>query len=460
MKNNKCRFFVHVTIAFFLITLYSHFYLHAPLFSAKGPDPIRNVSPVNIWVGSQEQDIASEIGRSVVTEKNNSREGHPIERSIGTMSFQSKELNRNKKVWPERILRGVNTNLVVPVMKNQTSLCGFLSHETCKTLSKWNVNVIRVSIGVDQGSDWDVKKEEKLPPIPQDDPVEPYKKHIKGLEIALDLAEQYNLFVIVTAGNIVGRKIDVFCNRGDTRSFQQELIDLWTSVARRFGHRRHLLAYDLMNEPQFKRGDDRWQRIVLPELIKKIREIDKETYVIIEPGPWGLPNGFRYLKPVNDTKVVYSFHFYFPHNYTHQGVRNRPKGLKYPGMLRHFDTSRRLYWGRDQLKKGVEVAREFQKKYGVRMFVGEFSVIRWAPGAARWLEDAISIFEEYGWDWCYHSYGGWNGWNPTFSSDDPENNKQDGGKETDRLKVLTKAWSKNQSKNLQPEIEINRNDTT
>lgn len=361
-----------------------------------------------------------------------------------------------KKIWPAVPIRGVNMKLVVSTKPDKKKPGSFFTDKTFHKLSKWRVNVIRVSVGVDAGSIWDVKKDQRLPPVPPDDPMAPYKNHLKGLEIALDLAKEYDIFVVVTAGNIVGRKIDTLYHKKSCVDYHQLLIDLWTNVAKRFAHHSHLLAFDLLNEPQFKRGDDSWQRMILPKLIEKIREIDKETYVIIEPGPWGLPNGFRYLKPVNDTKAIYSFHFYSPHNYTHQGVRKRPKGLIYPGMLRHFDTSRRLYWDRDQFKKGVEVAREFQKKYGVRMFVGEFSVIRWAPGAARWLEDAISIFEEYGWDWCYHSYGGWNGWNPTFSSDDPENNKQDGGKETDRLKVLTKAWSKNQSKNLQPEIEINR----
>jgi len=83
------------------------------------------------------------------------------------------------------------------------------------------------------------------------------------------------------------------------------------------------------------------------------------------------------------------------------------------------------------------VAREFQLEHGVRMFVGEFSAIRWAPGAAKWLEDAISVFEEYGWDWTYHSYAGWNGWNPTFPPDAPGNNQSYGGKATDRCRFFS-----------------------
>ena len=39
-----------------------------------------------------------------------------------------------------------------------------------------------------------------------------------------------------------------------------------------------------------------------------------------------------------------------------------------------------------------------------------FSAIAWAPGAERYLEDCISIFEEYGWDWTYHAFREWTGW--------------------------------------------------
>ena len=42
--------------------------------------------------------------------------------------------------------------------------------------------------------------------------------------------------------------------------------------------------------------------------------------------------------------------------------------------------------------------------------MGEFSAVAWAPGAADWLRDAISLFEEYGWDWTYHAFREWPPW--------------------------------------------------
>ena len=54
--------------------------------------------------------------------------------------------------------------------------------------------------------------------------------------------------------------------------------------------------------------------------------------------------------------------------------------------------------------------RSFQEKYGAKIYVGEFSAVCWAPDAEKYLEDVISVFEEYGWDWTYHAFREWPGW--------------------------------------------------
>ena len=48
------------------------------------------------------------------------------------------------------------------------------------------------------------------------------------------------------------------------------------------------------------------------------------------------------------------------------------------------------------------------------MIIGEFGVLRWANGKNKWINDAIELFEKYNFDWCYFSFGGWNGWNPAM----------------------------------------------
>ena len=54
--------------------------------------------------------------------------------------------------------------------------------------------------------------------------------------------------------------------------------------------------------------------------------------------------------------------------------------------------------------------RDFQLRHNARIYVGEFSAIAWAPGAADYIRDCIDVFEEYGWDWTYHAFREWDGW--------------------------------------------------
>lgn len=347
------------------------------------------------------------------------------------------------KSWPLMPLRGLNTKLVLPASRNLVPSEEYLSEAFFCKLNEWKVNVIRAPISVDPKGKWDVQKGAQLPVVPGRDPMAPYRRHLKGLRIALELASKHNIYVILSAGNIAGRKIDVLYRESDGRGYYQGLIDLWTHVASTFGNHPNLLAYDLLNEPVEKKGEDSWQNKVLPNLVKRIRSLDKETFLMVEAAPWGSAKALSRLTPVNDSKTVYSFHFYAPHNYTHQGIRNLPRGLVYPGILQRYRNSESIYWDKAMLEKELQNAIRFQKQFNVRIVIGEFGVLRWAKGASDWLSDVISIFEQQGWDWCFHSYGGWNGWNPTFSADAPPKGETDGGQDTEMLRVLKNAWGKN-----------------
>lgn len=67
-------------------------------------------------------------------------------------------------------------------------------------------------------------------------------------------------------------------------------------------------------------------------------------------------------------------------------------------------------------------------------------MIRWAPGGAQWLDDWISVFEEYGWDWSFHAYREWSGWSVEHSDD---KNLEQPVSDTARKQVLLKYFKRN-----------------
>ena len=104
--------------------------------------------------------------------------------------------------------------------------------------------------------------------------------------------------------------------------------------------------------------------------------------------------------------VVYSVHMYDPGTFTHQGVGpGDPMGQTYPGEM---DNGDRL--DKEWIRRQLAPVREFQLKHSAKILVGEFSAICWAKGADAYIRDAIELFEEYGWDWCYLAFREWRAW--------------------------------------------------
>ena len=97
-----------------------------------------------------------------------------------------------------------------------------------------------------------------------------------------------------------------------------------------------------------------------------------------------------------------------------------------------------------QLEAALQPAVDFQRRYGVHIYIGEFSAIRWAPdgSAYRYLKDLIEIFEAHDWDWSYHAFREWDGWSVEHGSN-PDDHRRS-AIPTDREKLLRAWFAKNQ----------------
>ncbi len=209
--------------------------------------------------------------------------------------------------------------------------------------------------------------------------------------------------------------------------------------------RKSIYGYDLYNEPRIDTSHGpiapaQW-RPLAKRIIKTIRQLDKKTWIIFEVAPYDDPAGFTGLKPLPYSHVIYSVHFYMPWLFTSQGLQGHPRPVYYPGMIHGH------WWNRATMVQRLAPVIEFQNRYRVPIYVGEFSVIRWAPraSAARWLQDAISIFESHHWSWTYHAFGEYNGWSLKYGSTywKPGMPLVKADHETLRAKVIKTALQKN-----------------
>jgi hypothetical protein len=268
---------------------------------------------------------------------------------------------------------------------------------------------------------------------------------LKKLDAALPLCEKYGLQVVIDLHSPPGGKGAGSYTAANDRLFtdkacQDKLVQVWQLIAKRYRNARAVWGYDLANEPDdvgVNEECDDWQDLA-ERTAKAVRAVDPDRAIIVEPANWGNPDGLAGFRPVNVPKVVYSVHMYTPHAFTHQGVFGASKPNAYPGQV---DGE---MWDKARLEKALKPVVEFQEGYGVHIFIGEFSAIRWAPGdsACNYLRDLIDIFESHGWDWTYHAFREWQGWSVEHTGD--RDNTKPASEPTDREKLLRQWFAKNQ----------------
>ncbi len=237
-----------------------------------------------------------------------------------------------------------------------------------------------------------------------------------------------------------GRAPDKHCRIFSNRQMQDHFVVVWERIARRYKDQEMVWGYDLVNEPvESPEANDLldWRSLAL-KTARRVREIDPNHAIIVEPAPWGSVEALDWFEPLDVPKVVYSVHFYTPGEFTHQGVYNSPVGIEYPGEIHG------VRWDKERLRKALQPAVEFQRDYNVHIYLGEFSAIRWAPNdsAERYLRDCIDLFEEYGWDWAYHAFREWDGWSVEHGPD--RNDRRPTAEPTARQLLLQKWYKQNQ----------------
>jgi hypothetical protein len=257
---------------------------------------------------------------------------------------------------------------------------------------------------------------------------EAWKKVIAGLPAGLDAAKEHGITVIIgMPQNGIFQEDPKLTHDENLSVFWendanlQMMIECWKEIANITKGRPEEIWLDIFNEPLDRKDlpacPKKWPDWA-QQIVDAIRTIEPLRPIVVEPGPGGLDWGFANFPLLKGGNIIYSPHSYSPHAYTHQGIASLERtdlaqaylktGRGWPG---DFPDQGEGYWNKARLEKGLSATIEFQKRHpGARIYVGEFSAIRWAPNADQYLRDSIEIFEKYGWDWSYHGFREYTGW--------------------------------------------------
>jgi hypothetical protein len=307
-----------------------------------------------------------------------------------------------------------------------------LKEEDFRVLSSWNANLIRWQlnwVGDDPADNATVSEY-----------VAWLDTALKQFDAMLPVLRQLNLNIVLDLHTPPGGgNWQTFYRLFTEKQFQDCFLSVWEMMANKYKNESHIIGYDILNEPDdhsLLPGLMNWRELAI-SVVQRIRVIDSQHTIICEASPLAVSNTLPNFEPLPFDNIIYSFHMYEPYDFTYQNLNFNVTPIYYPGPIRG------TMWNKEKLRSLLQPNVEWQKVHNVSIYVGEFSAIRWAPGnsTANYLNDLIELYEEFGWDWTYHAFREFQGWDVEMIGD--KDHPQRSPTPTDRQLLLMEWFKKN-----------------
>jgi aryl-phospho-beta-D-glucosidase BglC (GH1 family) len=166
------------------------------------------------------------------------------------------------------------------------------------------------------------------------DPQQPESLNQKNLSLLAEGIEKiltYKLAVIVDLHSIFFQDggVDFSGPLGKDESFTETFTYFWGNLAKYLSRLNPDWVYlEPMNEPVLIGQEEKWPPLQ-KTIIRAIRENAPQHTILATGAQWSNPETLLKLQPLDDPNVLYNFHFYEPHIFTHQGADWAPEPAKY-----------------------------------------------------------------------------------------------------------------------------------
>ena len=208
------------------------------------------------------------------------------------------------------------------------------------------------------------------------------------------------------------------------------LAMLWQQLAAHYANRdAERLFFEILNEPEVSDAY-RWQG-VQARVTAAIREAAPKQMIIAAGANYSDIWDLLALEPLADGNVIYNFHFYEPHEFTHQGATwgepwwtythsipypatesSMPELLQeVPGAVSRYRLENYWlnHWDAHHIRALIDEAADWGRVNHVPLICDEFGVFRDhadAESRMNWIRDVRSALEADGIGWTVWDYRG------------------------------------------------------
>ena len=245
------------------------------------------------------------------------------------------------------------------------------------------------------------------------------------LDYAVDLAEKHGLYIILDNHTYFGS--DVF----PPSYGEAQLIRVWEQMAAHYKNRSELVIYEVMNEPGGSYMEQHWYDMQT-RFLQTIRAIDTKHTIIVK-GVGDDRGRLSEIPVYEDKNLIYSFHFYATHLFTHQkpswdmgspthdltspvpfpfdAARMPEKPASFAGTeFEDYYDNYAVYGTAAYIKQCIDEAGNFGFERNVPVFCGEFGVLNNgfadSKDRANWHQACVNAFalNQIGWTiWDYNT---------------------------------------------------------
>jgi endoglucanase len=213
-------------------------------------------------------------------------------------------------------------------------------------------------------------------------------------------------------------------------SFVEQFADYWRAFTRHYSTLNpEFVFFEILNESEFH-DRFRWQG-VQAKLAVAIREGAPQQTIIAAGAYWSSESELLFFDPLRDANIIYNFHFYDPHIFTHQGATwstnyvHYLKDLPYPSTPENVqqaaalipDAANRLQaihygldrWNAARVDSEIGQVAAWAKRWNVPVICNEFGVYRKSANPqdrAAWISDVRRALEKYAIGWTMWDYSG------------------------------------------------------
>ncbi len=185
----------------------------------------------------------------------------------------------------------------------------------------------------------------------------------------------------------------------DPQAHRARLMAIWGQLAHYYRHLPKDVYFEILNEPH-----DQLQgaamRDILREAVGIVRTLHPDRAIILGGDQYSKIATLDSLPDLDDPRIVPTFHYYDPFEFTHQDApwlgEGGPRGP--------------VSWGsrddRTALTRNAKTAGKYRLDEDVPLLMGEFGVYNGVSKAERvaWTRDVRREFEAWGIGWCAWSF--------------------------------------------------------